>query len=192
MKEQRLQLKIDGVTLDTRIVRKRVRHVNARLVGEELRVSAPPGVSSAELEEIVERLAGRLVRRARAEALNSGDEARTLALKIARRFPEPPEIGDVRFTTGQWARWGSYSRRTATVRLNAGLRQLPPWVLEAVVAHELAHAFHPDHSRAFWELLRRVCPETDRAQAFLEGVHWIATRWDSLPPVERSLLARSG
>jgi predicted metal-dependent hydrolase len=60
-----------------------------------------------------------------------------------------------------------------------------------VIAHELAHAFHADHSAAFWELARKVCPKTDRASAFLEGVSWIAERWERLPPVERALLAGS-
>jgi predicted metal-dependent hydrolase len=65
---------------------------------------------------------------------------------------------------------------------------MPPWVLEAVVAHELAHTFYLDHSRAFWELVRLVCPKTDRARAFLEGVTWLAAAWDDLPAVERSQL----
>jgi len=43
----------------------------------------------------------------------------------------------------------------------------------------------------FWALLRRVCPETDRAQAFLSGVGWLGRRWRSLPPVERALLTRA-
>ena len=181
-------LTVDGVTLTTRVVRKRVRHVNARLVGDELRVSAPPSIPPAELDAIVLDLARKLVRRARAEVLNGGNEGLELARRVAARFPDPPRVTELRFATTQRARWGSYSPRTGVVRLHAGLRQLPVWVLESVVAHELAHAIHADHSPAFWALLRRVCPDTDRARAFLEGVSWVARRWDDLPPVERALL----
>jgi len=182
-------LTVDGVTLQARVVRKRVRNVNVRLVGDELRVSAPHHVPRAELEEIVTGLARRLVRRARAEIVNSNEAALAVLRRVASRFPEPPPVRDVRFVTNQRARWGSYSERTGVVRLNASLCQLPRWVLEAVVAHELAHSFYPDHSRRFWRLLRQVCPNTDRAQAFLEGVSWIAGRWDELPAVERALLS---
>jgi predicted metal-dependent hydrolase len=182
-------LTIDGLTLRTRVVRKRVRNVNVRLVGDELRVSAPHRVPRGELDDIVHQLARRLVRRARAEEVNADDLAMTIARRVAARFPDPPAITDVRFVTNQTARWGSYSPATGMVRLSAALRVMPPWVLEAVTAHELAHAFHADHSPAFWKLLRRVCPTTDRANAFLDGVSWIARRWPDLPPVERAQLA---
>jgi predicted metal-dependent hydrolase len=65
---------------------------------------------------------------------------------------------------------------------------MPGWVLEAVVAHELAHTFHADHSPAFWDLLRSVYPETERAQAFLAGVSWLAHNRERLPTVEREIL----
>jgi predicted metal-dependent hydrolase len=182
-------LTVDGVTLRATIVRKRVRNINVRLVDDELRVSAPHRVSRAELDEVVEKLARRLVRRARAELVNADDRAIEVASRVASRFPEPPAVTDIRFVTNQHARWGSYSPTTGVVRINAALRHLPSWVLEAVVAHELVHAFHPDHSTEFWRLLRRVCPGADRAKTFLEGVSWISERWDDLPPVERSQLS---
>jgi predicted metal-dependent hydrolase len=183
-------LTVEGVELRARVVRKRVRNVNVRLVGDELRVSAPPEVPQSKLDEIVLRLARRLVRRARADEVNADGKPLAVARKVASRFPQPPRIADVRFVTTQQARWGSYSQRTGVVRVHAALREMPTWVLEAVVAHELAHVVQPDHSPAFWSLLREVCPETDRARAFLAGVTWTAQRWESLPPVERSLLAR--
>jgi len=191
MRETVRTITVDGATLRVLTVRKRVRNVNVRLVGNELRVSAPLGVERAELEATVRRLARTLVRRERAERINSDDQALAIARKVAEKFPKPPRIRSVRFVTTQRARWGSYSPSTGLVRLHAALRQLPVWVLEAVVAHELAHAFHADHSAAFWELARKVCPKTDRANAFLEGVSWIAERWERLPPVERALLAGS-
>jgi len=188
MDQESRELVVDGVTLELKVVRKRVKNINARLRGTTLSVSAPHRVSKAELEETIRRLARRLLRRSRADAVNDGRPAAEIARRVAVRFPEPPEVADVVFVTNQTARWGSYSLRTRIVRLNAALRLMPPWVLEAVVAHELAHAFHPDHSPAFWKLARSVCPKTDRARSFLEGVSWFARSWRDLPPIERTQL----
>jgi predicted metal-dependent hydrolase len=181
-------LEVDGVDLELRVVRKRVKNINARLRGRTLSVSAPHRVPVRELEETIVELARKLVRRSRADALNADGGAEEIARKVASRFPDPPEVAEVRFVTNQTSQWGSYSLQTGIVRLNAALRQMPPWVLEAVVAHELAHSFYLDHSPEFWELVRSVCPKTDRARAFLEGVGWLAAAWDDLPPVERSQL----
>jgi len=183
-------LTVEGVTLALRVTRKRVKNINVRLVGEELRVSAPSWVSRRELDDAIVVLARRLVRRDRERRVNDRRDALELARKVARRFPTPPDVVEARFSTRQSARWGSYSTRTRTIRLSAVLCQMPSWVLEAVVAHELAHVVHPDHSPEFWALLRKVCPHTDRARAFLEGVGWVAARWEGLPPVERGQLTR--
>lgn len=181
---------VDGVTLALRIERKAVKNINARLRDGVLLVSAPQRVSQQALEQAVPELARRLVRRMRARQINAEEDALALAALVAARFPQPPAVERVQFVTNQEARWGSYSTATRSIRLNAALREMPRWVLEAVVAHELAHAVHPDHSPQFWELLRRVAPETDRAEAFLAGVIWTARRWDDLPPVERAMLTR--
>ncbi len=129
---------------------------------------------------------------AHASMLNEAHDALKLVREVAKRFPKEPIVRRVMFVTTQRKRWGSYGTRTKTVRLNAALRRMPRWVLEAVVAHELAHTFHADHSRAFWELLRRVCPETERAEAFLAGVSWLAHNRERLPAVEREILGAIG
>jgi predicted metal-dependent hydrolase len=139
------------------IERKGVKNVNARLTGSTLSVSAPRGMPQEALDEAVLRLARRLLRRAHASRVNEAHDALKLANAVAKRFPKEPAVQRVAFVTTQRKRWGSYSTKTKTVRLNAAVRRMPRWVLEAVVAHELAHTFHADHSRAFWDLLRRVC-----------------------------------
>jgi len=35
-------------------------------------------------------------------------------------------------------------------------------LVDYVVAHELAHLRHPDHSKAFWALLSRAMPDYER------------------------------
>ena len=185
---RRQTITIDDTPLEVVVERKRVKNVNARLQQQTMIVSAPLQMPDAELDPIIVELGRRLLRRVHARRVNAGEDALALARRIAARFPRPPEVAQAIFVTTQQARWGSYSAATRTIRLNAALRAMPRWVLEAVVAHELAHVSHLDHSPAFWALLRRVCPETDRAQAFLAGVSWLGHHWESLPPVERGLL----
>lgn len=180
---------VNGTALTLIVERKRrVKNVNARLKGSVLRVSAPPGMPEKDLAPVVEELARKLLRRAHASRVNEEGDALALTRKVAARFPHPPSVKRVVFVTTQRSRWGSYSPRTDTVRLNAALRSMPRWVLEAVVAHELAHAIHTDHSPSFWSLLRSVCPETDEARSFLAGVSWLARSHGRLPRIELDLL----
>jgi len=185
-------INVDGVALELAIERKGVKNVNARLTGSTLSISAPCGMPQEALDEAVLKLARRLLRRAHASRVNEAHDALKLAHAVAKRFPKEPSIQRVVFVSTQRKRWGSYSTTTKTVRLNAAVRRMPGWVLEAVVAHELAHTFHADHSRAFWDLLRRVCPETERAEAFLAGVSWLAHNRERLPAVEREILGAIG
>ncbi len=181
---------VDGITLTLMVERKRVKNINARLHESTLSVSVPLHTPQATLDQVIPDLARRLVRRVRARQINAEEDALALALKVAARFPNRPVVAHIEFVTTQQARWGSYSSATRTIRLNAALREMPRWVLEAVVAHELAHVTHHDHGPGFWKLLRSVYPDTDRADAFLAGVSWLGHRWEELPPVERSLLTR--
>lgn len=95
------------------------------------------------------------------------DEARRLGLRYAR-----VRVGRQR------TRWGSCSA-AGVVSLNAALLFLPRELAGYVLAHELAHTVHLNHSQAFWTLLDRLCPgcrdldrRLRRARDFVPG--WVA------------------
>ena len=44
----------------------------------------------------------------------------------------------------------------------------PRYVLDYLAAHEVAHLVEMNHSPRFWRLLRRVCPDMERAKAWLD------------------------
>jgi len=77
------------------------------------------------LDEAVLKLARRLLRRVHASRVYEADDALMLARKVAKRFPKEPSIQRVVFVTTQRKRWGSYSTKTKTVRLNAAVRRMP-------------------------------------------------------------------
>jgi len=65
------------------------------------------------------------------------------------------------------SRWGSCS---AAGRLNFSWRLIlaPPFVLDYLAAHEVAHLKEMNHSVRFWRLTKALCPRTDEAEAWLK------------------------
>jgi predicted metal-dependent hydrolase len=74
----------------------------------------------------------------------------------------------VRWATNQQTRWGSCTPADGTIRLSTRLRGVPPWVLDYVLLHELAHLIEPGHGPRFWSLLEPY-PRTERARGYLDG-----------------------
>lgn len=70
------------------------------------------------------------------------------------------------------SRWGSCSA-SGSLNFSWRLVMAPPFVLDYLAAHEVAHLQHLDHSQRFWALTRRLCADTDRAEAWLSahGAH---------------------
>ncbi len=56
------------------------------------------------------------------------------------------------------ARWGSCDVNN-NIRLNWRLVMAPPDLVDYVVAHELCHVVHKNHSRRFWNKLATVMPD---------------------------------
>ena len=65
-------------------------------------------------------------------------------------------------------RWGSCSGRK-TISLNWRLVFLPPEVGHYVCAHEAAHLLHLNHSKAFWEVVEKVCPTYQKQRKWLKA-----------------------
>ena len=57
-------------------------------------------------------------------------------------------------------KWGSATAEKR-VRIHWATLQLPPPLVDYVLAHELAHLREPHHGPGFWQLLARVMPEYD-------------------------------
>lgn len=74
----------------------------------------------------------------------------------------------VRWVANQRARWGSCTPADASIRVSARLQGMPPWVLDYVLIHELAHLLEAGHTPQFWQWVDAY-PKADRAKGYLEG-----------------------
>ena len=68
----------------------------------------------------------------------------------------------------QSSRWGSCST-TGMLSFSWRLILAPSHVLEYLAAHEVAHLVEMNHSAKFWRLVQRICPDHERAKAWLDG-----------------------
>lgn len=71
----------------------------------------------------------------------------------------------------QNTRWGSATPATGRIRISSRLQGAPPWVIDAVIFHELCHLVEADHGPEFRRLEQRY-PDAHKAQAFLDGAAW--------------------
>lgn len=68
----------------------------------------------------------------------------------------------------QSTRWGSCSTN-GRLSFNWRLVLAPPFVLDYVVAHEVAHLVEMNHSEAFWATVERTLPDMERGRAWLRA-----------------------
>jgi predicted metal-dependent hydrolase len=66
------------------------------------------------------------------------------------------------------SRWGSCST-SGVLSYSWRLILAPPFVLDYLAAHEVAHLVEMNHSARFWRLVDRLCPNVQRAKAWLDA-----------------------
>ena len=89
-----------------------------------------------------------------------------LAERVAARAAEMAARPGRITIRDQSSRWASASRSGA-LSFSWRLLLVPPYVLDAVVVHELAHLRVRGHSRAFWALVEGHAPRTAEARRWL-------------------------
>lgn len=85
----------------------------------------------------------------------------------------------------QTSRWGSCST-TGALSFSWRLILAPPFVLDYLAAHEVAHLVEMNHSRRFWRVVERLYPGLERAKAWLDlrgnDLHRYGAQAGNAPP----------
>ncbi len=158
--------------VEVRRSQRRRRTVSAYREGERVVVLIPDRFSRAEETEWVARMLERLA--AREERIRRTDSELLVRARrlISRYLPDHAEHivpASVRWVTNQNGRWGSCTPEDATIRISHRIQEMPDWVIDYVLLHELTHLVVPSHNTKFWELVNRY-PRAERARGYLEGI----------------------
>jgi predicted metal-dependent hydrolase len=172
----------DDPVVEVRRSTRRRRTVSAHREGDRVVVLVPARLSAAEERRWVDRMVTRLGA-SEARRRPSDDELVGRAAELSRRYLAGRALPtSVRWSSRQGQRWGSCTPSDGTIRISDRAKGLPPWVLDYVLLHELAHLLEPSHGPGFWQLLAPY-PRTERARGFLEGFD-TALRSGAAPPAD--------
>ena len=154
--------------MEVRIVRsqKRKKTVQARKINGVLEILAPAHLSDEQLKPHIENLRRRLVQR---EGLNELDHTalETRAFELNRiYFDGVLEWESIRWVSNQDKRHGSCTPTRGSIRISHRVAQMPKFVQDYILVHELAHLLEPNHSDRFWKLVERY-PRAERARGYL-------------------------
>src|ERR1700757_643643 len=95
-------------------------------------------------------------------------EARKELHKASLDYADALRVGVRRVSTrDQWSRWGSCTS-AGSLSFSWRLILAPPFVLDYLAAHEVAHLVEMNHSPRFWRGVARVCPSVGRAKRWLD------------------------
>ncbi|WP_073487494.1 M48 metallopeptidase family protein [Streptoalloteichus hindustanus] len=166
--------------VEVRRSRRRQRTVSAYREGDTVVVLIPARMTRAEEEHWVAEMLRRLERsetRRRSPARASDAALLARCRELSQRHLGGRAVPrSVRWVPPMRTRWASCTPADRTIRISDRLRDVPAWVLDYVLVHELAHLLVPGHGPDFWELVN-VYPRTERAIGYLEGLS-AAAGWD--------------
>lgn len=167
---------VDAVSeprVEVRRSKRRTRTVTAYREGDTLVVLIPARLSKAEEAHWVAEMQRKLLRgepRRRPPAKQSDATLLRRCRELSDRHLGGRAVPEtVRWVAPMRTRWASCTPADRSIRVSEHLRDVPSWVLDYVLVHELAHLLVPAHNARFWQLVRDY-PRTDRAMGYLEGL----------------------
>ena len=165
--------------VEVRRSKRRRRTVSAYRDGERIVVLIPASLTRKEEAEWVETMVAR-IEKAELKAQLSDDDLLERAHRLSDLYLGGLAMPDtVRWVSNQNTRWGSCTPGDRSIRLSERLQAMPPWVVDYVIVHELAHLLEPGHDAKFWAWVDHY-PQAEKAKGYLLG--WSAAARLEPPP----------
>lgn len=141
--------------------KRRKRTIQSSLADGGIIVRVPHGLDPDAETRLVQQAIESIRRKVSSSEVDLTERARSLASKYG--LPTPARV---EWSSRQMKRWGSCSPDDSRIRISNRLADMPPWVLDSVLIHELAHLEVPDHGPRFEALVGRY-ELAERAKGYL-------------------------
>ena len=140
-------------------------------------VRVPQRLPKRQFPHLLEDISSQLAKMRKRAKRRTDTDLQKRAQQINRmHFHGAVEWEAIRWVSNMKKRLGSCTTGGSTkghIRISDRIKNWPSWVVDYVIAHELTHTIHPNHSRDFWDTLTKAYPLTERARGFVKGVGFV-------------------
>lgn len=146
---------------------KRNKTISAKVESDTMYVYAPSDMPEDELNKVIANFTERFEKRKLRKELNKTQNLTSIGQELNRvYFGGKLEIKSIEYTATLNHAFGSCIKQTGKILISHRLSEMPTWVRDYVIVHELAHLIESNHSEAFWNLVYRY-KLTERAIGYL-------------------------
>jgi predicted metal-dependent hydrolase len=149
-----------------------------RLMDGSLVVRVPYRLPRFKVNALLEQVASQLDKTTNIRLQRTDADLQQRAELINRKhFNGSIQWNAIRWVSNMQSRLGSCTKGGPTdgqIRISDKIKNWPDWVIDYIIAHELMHRKHPNHSKSFWIDLRTAYPLTEQARGFIHGVGFSA------------------
>lgn len=150
---------------------RRTRTSSARMVDGRIQVRIPAWLDEKTAADTVEKLVAKVRKKSAPRSLDDAALNQRATKLNAAVLQGRAVFHRIRWVGNQNTRWGSCTMRggSGDIRISDRLQQVPDYVLDAVIVHELVHTFiRTGHSAEFWQWAD-LAPKAERAKGYLEA-----------------------
>jgi predicted metal-dependent hydrolase len=154
---------------DVKVIRtrRRRRSASARMVKDTLVVRVPHRISDEDLQSIIKDFTTKIEKKLLKRQLNADKDLQQRARALNKSFFSGKlQLCSIEYVTDQNSKFGCCDFSRKKIRIAHHVAQMPAWVRDYVLIHELAHLVHPDHGADFWRLVAGY-KHMERAKGYL-------------------------
>ncbi len=138
--------------------------VEAKFVKDKLFIYLPEGMNDSDEKKWIDKLIkwGERFK----NKLNNDSQLIKRAEVLNKKYFNGKLDFSIKFVSNQKSKFGSCAIKKKSIRISDRLTEMPQWVQDYVIVHELAHILYPNHSKKFWEKVNNY-KYAERARGFL-------------------------
>ncbi|HEC81039.1 MAG TPA: M48 family peptidase [Thermoplasmatales archaeon] len=148
---------------------RRKKTVQAKEVKGKIFVYLPAYMDKEKEQKYIKEIIKKMEEKKRREKLNNNNLLTKRAQQLNKKYFDGKLRFEIKYVTNQNHRFGSCSPKNKRIRISDRVADMPQWVRDYVIIHELAHLIQPNHSKKFWQLVNRY-KYTERAKGYLIAV----------------------
>lgn len=146
---------------------KRKSTIGARIKNGIMYVNAPVDIPDIKLQKIIEKFKLRFEKKKLKRELSKTHNLMEILQRLNERYFEGKiQVNSIEYSANQDKKFGCCNCKARIIRISHQLAQMPDWVRDYVIIHEMAHIIEPNHSDSFWDIVNRY-KLAERARGYL-------------------------